>query len=304
MAFSEGCRKAPSFLIDNLLRKPSEKGSPPPKISSTYSPPSFVSPTSLSDARMYGISQRHMDLAHLQEGHRFYPPLPSHFFPVPSLPFPYLPAASVQDVRSFMQSCMARMEPAASSHYGLKSLPHVHMNGMGPYFHSSRPIHKRKGGQVRFSNDQTIDLEKKFKSQKYLTPAERKKLAKTLTLSERQIKTWFQNRRAKWRRLKNDPDDQTDEPPLSMEDVAAKPTSSASSSISSNTSTAITEAEDTKKQQSVKGRLSSENRARAASSATLSSNERRPEMMCHSDSESLCSDDSDVVDVDGFNGDN
>ncbi|XP_071479470.1 hematopoietically-expressed homeobox protein HHEX homolog [Diadema antillarum] len=67
-----------------------------------------------------------------------------------------------------------------------------------------RPMHKRKGGQVRFSNDQTMELEKKFENQKYLSPPERKKLAKLLQLSERQVKTWFQNRRAKWRRLKQE----------------------------------------------------------------------------------------------------
>ncbi|XP_013912925.1 PREDICTED: tRNA wybutosine-synthesizing protein 4 [Thamnophis sirtalis] len=49
-----------------------------------------------------------------------------------------------------------------------------------------RPLHKRKGGQVRFSNDQTIELEKKFETQKYLSPPERKRLAKVLQLSERQ----------------------------------------------------------------------------------------------------------------------
>uniref|UniRef100_A0A5F9C2C9 Homeobox domain-containing protein n=1 Tax=Oryctolagus cuniculus TaxID=9986 RepID=A0A5F9C2C9_RABIT len=49
-----------------------------------------------------------------------------------------------------------------------------------------RPLHKRKGGQVRFSNDQTIELEKKFETQKYLSPPERKRLAKMLQLSERQ----------------------------------------------------------------------------------------------------------------------
>lgn len=49
------------------------------------------------------------------------------------------------------------------------------------------PFHKRKGGQVRFSNDQTIELERKFSSQKYLSPSERKKVAKKLHLSERQV---------------------------------------------------------------------------------------------------------------------
>ena len=51
-----------------------------------------------------------------------------------------------------------------------------------------RASSKRKGGQVRFTNEQTNELEKKFKHQKYLSPAERKKLAKSLQLSERQVR--------------------------------------------------------------------------------------------------------------------
>ncbi|KAG9341823.1 hypothetical protein JZ751_018545 [Albula glossodonta] len=49
-----------------------------------------------------------------------------------------------------------------------------------------RPQHKRKGGQIRFSSDQTVRLEQKFQTQKYLSLPERKRLAKTLQLSERQ----------------------------------------------------------------------------------------------------------------------
>lgn len=63
---------------------------------------------------------------------------------------------------------------------------------------------KKKGGQVRFSNEQTIELEKIFENQKYLSPPERKQLSKVLGLTERQVKTWFQNRRAKWRRFKQE----------------------------------------------------------------------------------------------------
>ena len=51
-----------------------------------------------------------------------------------------------------------------------------------------RTNNKRKGGQVRFTNEQTNELEKKFKHQKYLSPPERKKLAKSLQLSERQVR--------------------------------------------------------------------------------------------------------------------
>ena len=63
---------------------------------------------------------------------------------------------------------------------------------------------KKKGGQVRFSNEQTMELEKIFENQKYLSPPERKQLSKVLGLTERQVKTWFQNRRAKWRRFKQE----------------------------------------------------------------------------------------------------
>jgi len=50
-----------------------------------------------------------------------------------------------------------------------------------------RPLHRRKGGQVRFSSDQTLELEKKFDDQKYLSPHDRKRLAKFLQLTERQV---------------------------------------------------------------------------------------------------------------------
>lgn len=43
---------------------------------------------------------------------------------------------------------------------------------------------------MRFSNDQTIELEKKFETQKYLSPPERKRLAKMLQLSERQVSSF------------------------------------------------------------------------------------------------------------------
>lgn len=46
---------------------------------------------------------------------------------------------------------------------------------------------KRKGGQIRFTNEQTDALEQKFGTHKYLSPQERKKLAKNLELSERQV---------------------------------------------------------------------------------------------------------------------
>ncbi|XP_017771309.1 PREDICTED: hematopoietically-expressed homeobox protein hhex-like [Nicrophorus vespilloides] len=59
---------------------------------------------------------------------------------------------------------------------------------------------KRKSSQVRFTAVQISALEKRFSSNKYLSPEERRILSSDLKLSDRQVKTWFQNRRAKWRR--------------------------------------------------------------------------------------------------------
>ncbi|KPJ03443.1 PREDICTED: transcription factor LBX2-like [Papilio xuthus] len=77
---------------------------------------------------------------------------------------------------------------------------------------------RRKGGQVRFSAAQTAALERRFGASKYLSPDERRALAASLRLSDRQVKTWFQNRRAKWRRCAPDAADSGSPP--SAEDAS------------------------------------------------------------------------------------
>ncbi|XP_075061394.1 homeobox protein DBX2 [Mixophyes fleayi] len=53
-----------------------------------------------------------------------------------------------------------------------------------------------------FSDHQRKTLEKMFQKQKYISKADRKKLAVNLALKESQVKIWFQNRRMKWRNSK------------------------------------------------------------------------------------------------------
>jgi len=53
-----------------------------------------------------------------------------------------------------------------------------------------------------FSSHQTRELEQEFGVCQYVTRRRRIELAYTLSLTEKQIKTWFQNRRVKERKQK------------------------------------------------------------------------------------------------------
>ncbi|XP_067627932.1 uncharacterized protein [Eurosta solidaginis] len=66
---------------------------------------------------------------------------------------------------------------------------------------SSRPNPKKKRkSRTAFTNHQIFELEKRFLYQKYLAPADRDEIAAALGLSNAQVITWFQNRRAKLKR--------------------------------------------------------------------------------------------------------
>merc|ERR1712062_678246 len=67
-----------------------------------------------------------------------------------------------------------------------------------PYQNRTPP--KRKKPRTSFSRLQICELEKRFHKQKYLASTERATLAKSLKMTDAQVKTWFQNRRTKWRR--------------------------------------------------------------------------------------------------------
>ncbi|XP_043836166.1 NK1 transcription factor-related protein 2 [Dromiciops gliroides] len=76
---------------------------------------------------------------------------------------------------------------------------------------SPRPLKRRRppegGGcakprraRTAFTYEQLVALENKFRATRYLSVCERLNLALALSLTETQVKIWFQNRRTKWKK--------------------------------------------------------------------------------------------------------
>lgn len=61
---------------------------------------------------------------------------------------------------------------------------------------SARPRRAR----TAFTYEQLVALENKFRATRYLSVCERLNLALALSLTETQVKIWFQNRRTKWKK--------------------------------------------------------------------------------------------------------
>ncbi|XP_071090904.1 uncharacterized protein [Haliotis cracherodii] len=67
-------------------------------------------------------------------------------------------------------------------------------------FHHPDPGSRREGKRRRrssFTHSQVVALERRFSHHRYISAPERSHLAKSLKLTERQVKVWFQNRRYK-----------------------------------------------------------------------------------------------------------
>ncbi|XP_062244368.1 homeobox protein Nkx-2.3-like [Platichthys flesus] len=98
----------------------------------------------------------------------------------------------------------AELEEQENKSCGLVSREEAAEGGQGD---SERPVQKqrsRRRPRVLFSQAQVFELERRFKQQRYLSAPEREHLASTLKLTSNQVKIWFQNRRYKCKRQRQD----------------------------------------------------------------------------------------------------
>ncbi|KAG5682483.1 hypothetical protein PVAND_011834 [Polypedilum vanderplanki] len=65
---------------------------------------------------------------------------------------------------------------------------------------STLNLKRSRRRRTAFTHSQLAYLERKFRCQKYLSVADRGEVANHLSLTETQVKTWYQNRRTKWKR--------------------------------------------------------------------------------------------------------
>nr|AAA99179.1 putative [Xenopus laevis] len=78
-------------------------------------------------------------------------------------------------------------------------------DGEGKQEDPDRPKQRsRRKPRVLFSQAQVFELERRFKQQRYLSAPEREHLANSLKLTSTQVKIWFQNRRYKCKRQRQD----------------------------------------------------------------------------------------------------
>ncbi|KAL3308495.1 NK2 homeobox 8 [Cichlidogyrus casuarinus] len=61
---------------------------------------------------------------------------------------------------------------------------------------------RRRKRRVLFTKKQTLELERRFRNQRYLSAPEREQLASSINLTPTQVKIWFQNHRYKMKRAR------------------------------------------------------------------------------------------------------
>lgn len=164
---------ADSFTVENILASNQQPAVayagyyPSPALDSSYQ--CYLNPMLHDSQSFYHLSYEH--------GRR-------------DLSQPYEMVNNSNDVESESESEEAGKPPAAKSEQ-----------------RSELINNKKRKRRILFTKQQTLELEKRFKLQKYLSAPERESMARNLGLSATQVKIWFQNHRYKMKKTSQDSDE-------------------------------------------------------------------------------------------------
>ncbi|KAM4607446.1 NK1 transcription factor related 2-like,a [Polymixia lowei] len=95
---------------------------------------------------------------------------------------------------------------------------------------SDQSCAKPRRARTAFTYEQLVALENKFRATRYLSVCERLNLALSLSLTETQVKIWFQNRRTKWKKQNPGADSTLQSGSNSLVSVSPSPSSCGPSS--------------------------------------------------------------------------
>ncbi|XP_035591126.1 NK2 transcription factor related 7 [Oncorhynchus keta] len=112
---------------------------------------------------------------------------------------------SSEDIDILRGSCSSAAEEETNGDPGMLLDDSMGCDGKNDNTYSGKPKQRlRRKPRVLFSQTQVFELERRFKQQRYLSAPERDHLANILKLTSTQVKIWFQNRRYKCKRQRQD----------------------------------------------------------------------------------------------------
>ncbi|KAF1418273.1 Homeobox protein CDX-2, partial [Spheniscus humboldti] len=143
----------------------------------------------------YGGYHVNLDSAHPADYHHHHPHAHHHAGPAP-----HCSAGVMQPLNAANAAANAAPEPLSPGGQR-RGLCEWMRKPAQPPLSSQVKTRTKDKYRVVYTDHQRLELEKEFHYSRYITIRRKAELASNLGLSERQVKIWFQNRRAKERKI-------------------------------------------------------------------------------------------------------